>query len=399
MSADKTDIAIIGGGLAGGLIAAALARHRPELGVTVIEAGETLGGNHRWSWFASDLSPEGAALMAGFPHIEWNDGYDVRFPGLERTLATPYRSLSSADFDAALRALLPEGAIRSGTRALVLDDAEITLEGGGRIAAKAVIDCRGQGPSPHLTGGWQVFYGRHLRTAQPHGVTRPVIMDATVEQYNAYRFVYVLPLGPEEIFVEDTYYADGPELDREALSARVDAYCERNGWAGETLGEETGVLPVVDGGNFGGFAGEHHAPGIARAGARGGFFHPLTSYSLPQAVETALAVAQSVDLTGPALVALLEARGEEHWRRTRFYRRLARMLFGAAVPGERWKIFERFYGFSEPLVERFYAGQSSFIDKLRIVLGKPPVPLGKAIGALFGQGRPLELTPDPEAAA
>ena len=40
MSAGRTDIAIIGGGLAGGLIAAALARHRPEVSVTVVEAGD-----------------------------------------------------------------------------------------------------------------------------------------------------------------------------------------------------------------------------------------------------------------------------------------------------------------------------------------------------------------------
>ncbi|MBO9499751.1 MAG: lycopene beta-cyclase CrtY [Novosphingobium sp.] len=398
MDGRRVDIAIIGGGLAGGLIAAALARHRPEVALALVEAGETLGGNHRWSWFASDLPPEGAALMESFPHAAWEQGYDVRFPGLARTLATPYRSLASGTFDATLRRLLPEGAILTGTRALVLDEREVTLEGGGRLSAGAVIDCRGQGFSPHLTGGWQLFYGRHLRTAVPHGLTRPVIMDATVEQYAAYRFVYVLPLAPDEIFVEDTYYTDDPRLDREALGLRVAAYCERHGWAGETLGEETGVLPVVDGGNFGGFTGEHHAPGVARAGARGGFFHPLTSYSLPQAVEVALAIAHAPDLGGPALVALLEERAARHWSRTGFYRRLARMLFGGAVPGERWRIFERFYGLDKALIERFYAGRSSLADKLRILIGKPPVPLGKALGALFSQGRPLEAPPAEEAA-
>ena len=181
MDARRTDIAIVGGGLAGGLIAAALAQHRPELSVTVIEPGETLGGNHRWSWFASDLSPEGTALMDAFPHVSWDEGYDVRFPGLTRTLPTPYRSLASADFDAALRKLLPEAAILTGTRALVLDENEITLEGSQRLAAGAVIDCRGQGPSPHLTGGWQLFYGRHIRTAEPHGLSRPVIRTSERE--------------------------------------------------------------------------------------------------------------------------------------------------------------------------------------------------------------------------
>ena len=72
--------------------------------------------------------------------------------------------------------------------------------------------------------------GRHIRTAKAHGIERPVIMDATVEQPGAYRFVYVLPLGAFEIFVEDTYYADVSRLDRSALSSRIDGYCALHGW-------------------------------------------------------------------------------------------------------------------------------------------------------------------------
>ena len=43
----KCDVAILGGGLAGGLIALALRRKRPELDVLLIEESATLGGNHR----------------------------------------------------------------------------------------------------------------------------------------------------------------------------------------------------------------------------------------------------------------------------------------------------------------------------------------------------------------
>ncbi len=67
-------------GLAGGLIALALRRARPELSVVLIEQDEVLGGNHRWSWFATDLPDGGEALLAPFRKTEWA-GYDVRFPG------------------------------------------------------------------------------------------------------------------------------------------------------------------------------------------------------------------------------------------------------------------------------------------------------------------------------
>jgi len=68
---------------------------------------------------------------------------------------------------------------------------------------------------------------------------------------------------------------------------------------------------------------------------------------------------------------------------------LTRMLYGAAVPDQRYKVLQRFYGLSEPLIERFYAGRSTTADTLRILAGKPPVPLGAAMASLAGKGRPL----------
>ena len=386
MISKDCDIAIVGGGLAGGLIALALARLRPDIAVQVIEAGPALGGNHRWSWFDSDLSDEARRLLEPFRLARWDRGYEVRFPGLARTLATSYRSLSSRDFAEDLARLLPNATIRTDAAAYALDCDGVTLATGERIAARAVIDCRGFAPSPHLTGGWQVFMGRHLRTASPHGVERPVIMDATVEQLGGYRFVYLLPMSADEIFVEDTYYQDGPLLDRAALSARLDAYCAAHGWDGEPLETETGVLPVVTGGDFAAFQRAQRSPGVAVAGARGGFAHPLTSYTLPFAAETALAIAAQADLPGDRMAAMLEQRAQRHWTATRFYRRLGAMLFGAP-PAQRVRVFERFYRLDPALIERFYAGRSTLPDRARVLCGKPPVPLS----ALAATQPPLQV--------
>jgi len=396
MNGRTIDVAIAGGGLAGGLIALALVRARPELRLALVEGGEVLGGNHRWSWFASDLdgadAGRGALLLDQLRLSRWK-GYAVRFPAHARDLPTAYRSLASSDFDAGLRRLLPEGAIRTGRRVAALDARGIDLEGGERIEARAVIDARGIDGAPgrirHLRGGWQVFMGRRLRTSRPHGVERPVIMDAAVDQHGAYRFVYTLPLGGDELFVEDTYYADAPALDRNSLSGRIDRYCAALGWDGEPLDHETGVLPVVTGGDFAAFQAAHRAPGVAVAGARGGFFHPLTSYTLPFAVETALAIAREADLPGEQLSAMLEARARDHWRRTAFYRRLGRMLFGAGEAEDRYKVFERFYRLPAPLIERFYAARSTRADRMRVLCGKPPVPLLDAVRALATAGSPL----------
>ncbi|WP_370191397.1 lycopene beta-cyclase CrtY [Qipengyuania sp.] len=389
MNGRATDLAVVGGGLAGGLSALAVHRAHPEMRIALFDTGETLGGNHRWSWFSSDLDRAGAELLSPFRQTEWKRGYDVAFPGHERTLGTGYRSLASRDFDAALRRALPPEAIHTRSRVARLSRDGVTLESGEHVAARVVVDCREFEPSAHLRGGWQVFMGRHLRTRGPHGRTRPIVMDARVRQHDAYRFVYSLPLGADEIFVEDTYYTDSPLLDREALSQRIDRYCAAMGWQGETIGSETGVLPVITGGDLAAYHASLGEPGIVRSGARAGFTHPLTSYTLPFAVANALELARHARLPGDELATLFEQRARDHWRATRFYRRLGRMLFDAARPEERYRVFERFYRLREPLIERFYAGRSSTADRLRILSGKPPVAVSAAVRALLGKGSPL----------
>ena len=68
-----------------------------------------------------------------------------------------------------------------------------------------------------------------------------------------------------------------------------------------------------------------------------------------------------------------EAEVEEFFRSCpEFERMLTRMLFNAADPPQRWRVMQRFYRLPEPLIERFYAGRLTALDKLRIVTGKPP---------------------------
>lgn len=389
----QVDLAIVGGGLAGGLIALATHRATPGLSLALVEAGDSFGGNHRWSWFEGDLAPEADILLGCFGQKRWSGGHTVRFPGFARHLAADYRSLASRDFDAGLRRLLPQAAIRTGCRVSTIDAGGVTLDTGARLAARAVIDCRDFAPSPHLTGGWQVFAGHHIRTGKPHGLEAPKIMDADVAQHGAYRFVYSLPLAANEIFVEDTYYADSSSLDRAVLGERIASYGAARGWEGTLIGREAGVLPVITGGDGAAHRALCATPDVALAGARGLFSHPLTSYTLPFAADNALAIARALagalTLDGAALAALMDRRFAAHWRRTRFYRDLGRMLFQAAEPEERWRIFARFYRLPEPLIVRFYAARSTTFDKLRVLSGRPPVPLARGVAALLGKGTPL----------
>lgn len=370
----RPDLMILGGGLSAGLLALALASRRPEMTVAIIEAGERIGGNHIWSFFASDVSPEQRWLVDPLIVHRW-PAYEVRFPSYDRTIAEPYHSITSERLDAAVRAALPAGAIIQGT----VDEAgatEILLADGRTFQAGSVIDTRGAGNLSALSCGWQKFVGETLSLSAPHGLSRPVVMDATVAQLDGYRFVYLLPFGKRELFVEDTYYSDSPDLDVDSIRERIAEYVAGRGWkvTGSTR-LESGVLPVVHGGKF-----EAYWPPsdqLHRGGARAGLFHPLTSYSLPDAVRFATAFADD-----PALDT--RAYASRHWSLSGFSRMLARMLMRAAEPNQRYRILERFYRLPAPLIARFYAGRSTLWDRLRILAGKPPVPVSAAIRALRG---------------
>lgn len=383
MKNDPTcDLAIIGGGLAGGLIALALAERRPSCRLLLIERGEAFGGNHLWSFFDGDVADADRWLVDPLVGHRWAKGHEVRFPGHRRTLATPYNSVPSANLDVRLRAVLGDRAI-SGAQAVAIRADGVTLADGRTIKAGAVIDARGGGDLSALRCGWQKFVGTALRLAAPHGLTRPVIMDATVEQVDGYRFVYLLPFDDRTIFVEDTYYSDSPVLDEAAIDARIDAYVAAQGWTVEDhVHRETGVLPVVHGGDFDRFWPKDDP--VARAGVRGGLFHPMTGYSLPDAVAFARWMVEW--LAKQPLDGLAEAtrtRAVAHWRRGGYYRLLGKMLFEAAEPAQRYRIFERFYRLRAPLIDRFYAGRSSMADRLAILCGRPPVPIRSAMRAIL----------------
>ncbi len=380
----KCDLAIVGGGLAGGLIALAIARQRPELKIALIEQENHFGGNHIWSYFASDILPEHRWLTAPLVTYGWS-GYEVHFPEHSRQLDNIYYTIESERLDQLLRQNLPTSALFTGRTVKAVSPRLVVLDGAQRINAGGVIDARGAADLNHLDCGWQKFTGQLLQLSEPHSLTRPIVMDATVEQHDGYRFVYVLPFGMDKVFVEDTYYADRPDHDPRVHRQRIAAYADGKGWKVErVLREEMGVLPVVMGGDLESYWASGSGR-TAKAGTRGGFFQPVTSYSLPDAVRTAIFIASQTDLDGDKLNLLLRKRAQEQWQSQKFYRILNRMMFRAAAKGERYKILERFYRLKPGLIERFYAGNSTGGDKARILSGKPPVPVGKAIAAIRGR--------------
>ena len=150
------DLAILGGGLAGGLVALALTQRRPEVRLAVIEQ-TGLGGNHVWSHFARDVEPSAEWLVEPLISYQW-PAYDVAFPAHRRTLEVPYRSITSERFAAVLRDQVPPEVFVDG-RVLAAEPGQVRLVDGRKLAAAAVLDARGPGDVATLDLGWQKFVG------------------------------------------------------------------------------------------------------------------------------------------------------------------------------------------------------------------------------------------------
>ena len=380
------DVILVGGGLANGLIAWRLAQQRPELRILLVEQGGTLGGNHTWSFYQKDMTPAQLDWLQPMVVGHW-PAYEVRFPTHRRTLDTGCYSISSERFHAVLTQAL--GAAVMLDAAVSIVDRNTVQVGGQTLMARVVIDGRGQQASPHMRCAYQKFVGREVVLSEPHGQAVPIIMDATVAQRGGYRFVYTLPFDACRILVEDTYYSNQPDLDPAAVCDNIDAYIASRGWKVASVArEETGVLPIALSGDIDAFWRDKQGA-LPCSGLRAGLFHATTGYSLLYAVRLADLIAGMAVLDADTVYRATRAYSVQQWRSQGFMRLLNRMLFHASPPLQRYRILQRFYRLPQQLIERFYAAQLTWFDQLRILTGKPPVPVLSAFRAAFETGKEL----------
>lgn len=362
----KVDIALCGGGLQSGLIIAALHGSKSTARVALVERN-TIGGNHTWCFYGTDLSPAMQRYVAPFVVRRWNS-CEVRFPGHRRILNTPYAMITSTKLRSEVFRMVAtrdNSVIFEQTSIDTLDTAVLRLSNGQTLSAHTVLDARGaaavNGPC-----GYQKFYGEEITLSEEHGLTSPIVMDATVEQCDGFRFMYVLPLTTRSALFEDTSFSNGPELDEQERHQRIATWLQKNGLKAITVDRcERGVLPMpMSTASLTRLQRQKKTTHLQKGGYRGGWFNPSTGYSLPLAAELAEIVATTPLVNLPlAITAATHIRR----RRARFCYFLNRLLFQWYRPNTRRNIFERFYRLPKATIERFYSMRLLPIDKIRII--------------------------------
>lgn len=382
MDSAACEYLLVGGGLQNSLIALALLEQRPETRLTLIEREPELGGNHTWCFHAGDVPDAARPWLQPLVVQSWS-GHDVSFPRHRRRLRESYHALTSARLHQVVSERVrraPHAQLLTAT-VRALEPGGVMLHDGTRRRGQLVIDARGPArPSETAPGCYQKFLGLELQLKAAGAPELPVLMDATVEQVDGFRFLYVLPWAADRVLLEDTYYSASPELDRSLITGRILDYAAQRGLTVQrVLREEAGVLPLPTRPTL-----PLAVPGRVQAGYAGGLFHPTTGYSLPVALRFALHIASR-----PAVAALDASYVrwiERHRQQVRYAVWLNRLLFEAFAPEQRYHVLERFYRLPADTIRRFYALETTPADRARILCGRPPT--GFSLSRLLAGGPP-----------
>ena len=370
------DCIIVGGGLAGSLLFYGLKATRPEAQVLLLEEASVIGGNHTWCFHEADISFSKSTWIRELISKSW-PGYEVIFPKYTRVLNTAYHAIQSEKLHKILMQNYSQDILLK-TQASLLQRDGVILTNGEKLSGKCIVDARGWRDDGNEHCGYQKFVGMDLKLKRPHHFQRVRLKDARVEQIDGYRFVYTLSWSEDEVLIEDTYYSNTSFLDVEEIKKRILSYAQKEGLEVERiLRVESGCLPLVSS-----WQAEEQSE-VVVLGARSGDYQPVTGYTFPQTflrIDELLSIAS---FDAERWKEKLRECQQQDKRQRRYFHFLNKMLFHAATPDKRYVVLERFYRFPQHMIERFYRGKFTRFDQLRLLVGKPPVSIIKAIKALI----------------
>ena len=369
MTAERFDVAIIGGGCAGLSLATRLAE--ADLSgrrVVVLEPRTSYTRDRTWCGWSF-----GTHRFSSCVDRSWRQ-WSVRHGGEEHvhtSVRHAYEHIPADRFyETALDAV--DGAshveLRKGVRAERLEP----LDGGTRIEsdqgpllADLVVDTRPELHEPRSPALLQHFVGLEIVTAgDAFDPGRVTLMDFDVDQTDGIHFMYVLPFSRRRALVESTILSP-TLLPEKVYTARAVEYVQRVHDA-EVEGirqVESGAIPMSDSRSV-------HAglPGVVRAGAAAGAIRPSTGYAFH-------GIQRQADQLTRAIAAGRIPR--ERPVRSRVDSWLDRVFLGviSRFPERAPELFARMASsLDAETFARFMMERQGWPDRSRVVLSMPKLP-------------------------
>lgn len=378
--ADRADLVVIGGGLAGLSLGMRLAQRGYGGQVRIIEPRQHYEDDRSWAFWTTRGSAWATSAARTWDHWSFSRSEEAT---LSRSAdGWCYAYVRSGDFyQAALRTIAgsPNITLLQGTTAGEIDalgDDVTVATSAGTLTARHVVDTR-----PPPASQWsaatlfQSFAGRELRLQQP-GFDEHQVELMTDMRCDARGFVfsYVLALSATRALVEVTRFAPQP-IGAAELAPDLEALLTARGWThAEVLRAESAILPM----GLPATASTGMARGVVRAGIGAGALRAASGYGFLRIQRWADACADAL-LQGRPPVGHPDEPTLRRWMDRVFLRALAShperspeffLRLAAAVPG--------------PAFVRFMSDQAGWADHVRIIAALPPGPFLQAL-----QARPL----------
>jgi len=241
--------AIVGAGLAGLSLARAFARFGVAGRVAIIDAKTRFADDRTWSFWDIDASADARLAAGSWQRWQLQDESGTY---AQRSSSIPYIAIKSRTFyDSALADIQAANYdVFLGERITEIDEAPqgcMIRTRSRTIHAEFVFDARGLTASMvDAADVVQRFAGyRIVAAGDTFDASVATLMDVQADTDDGFHFFYVLPFGPGEALIENTYFARRP-IGRARLENELDRYIARRfGVTQRTVVyRETGALPM-----------------------------------------------------------------------------------------------------------------------------------------------------------
>ena len=367
------DLVIIGGGLAGLSLAAALVHTGYQERARILEPRTEYGDDRSWAFWIHDSQPQPECIEKCWS--QWQIGMAGEAAHTRSALGWRYCYVRSEDFYSEARRQIEKssniklclgqtaGRVHTDGNALRVETDQ------GPIFATQVVDTRPPCAQQHAGATlFQVFAGRELATDydcfDPHSAE--LMTDLRCDS-DGLVFSYVLPLTRRHALVEVTRFAKLP-LPRSALASDLDLLIAKRGWGTAlALRQEYAVLPM-------GLPRTAKLPaGAVRAGVGGGALRAASGYGFLRIRTWAKLCAASLAGGGAVLGHPPEPR-LRRWMDALFLQVLRR------EPERAPELFLRLArGVSGATFVRFMSDCAGVSDYARVIAALPPSPFLRAL--------------------